>query len=77
MPIKDPRFQALASALGGRVQHYRHLRSLTQNELAIKVGVQPSQVQRWERGTQAPHASFVLLLARALGTSADVLLGGA
>lgn len=48
---------------------------LEQADLARRVGTTATQVSRWENGRQEPTASSCVAIARALGMSADELLG--
>lgn len=52
--------------LGRNVRHYRKLRGLTQEQLALEVEMERSYVSDLERGTRNPSV-------RALGRLADVL----
>jgi DNA-binding XRE family transcriptional regulator len=62
--------------LGRRVRQARREQGLTQTELGEKAGVNPITISRLERGhSEMAYASTVRELARALGMSADVLLG--
>lgn len=55
------------------IRQHREAVGLTQAELARRVGVQSTQVSRWERGTATPSARHVRRLARALGVNPDAL----
>lgn len=48
------------------IRQRRLAAGLTQAELARRVGVQTSQVSRWERGVAEPSARHARRLARAL-----------
>jgi transcriptional regulator with XRE-family HTH domain len=50
-------------------------RSMTQEELATKIGRQPRTVSNWLSGGTQPRAEDIVLLADAFGVSADFLLG--
>lgn len=71
--MTDPR--VFAAGLGERVRRGRIDARLTRVELARAVGVAPRTVHRWEDGTRIPETHLVAPLARALGVSADTLLG--
>jgi transcriptional regulator with XRE-family HTH domain len=65
-----------ASFLGiekATIRQLRQAAGLTQAELAHRVGVQTSQVSRWERGTAEPSARHARRLARALGVAVEAL----
>ncbi len=46
----------------------------TQLELAVRLGITPSTVYNWERGTAEPRARQLGDLAQALGVTADEVL---
>lgn len=56
------------------LQQLRQAAKFTQLELAVKLGVTPSTVYNWERGTAEPRARQLGLLAQALGVTADEVL---
>lgn len=58
-----------------RVKELRKARNLTQQELANLVGVTKMTVSGWERGNYTPSTHTLIILARALRTSTDYLLG--
>ncbi len=49
--------------------------NVTQASLAEKVGQQPSVVSHWETGERAPESYNLAALCKALGASADRILG--
>ncbi|MBQ7880341.1 MAG: helix-turn-helix transcriptional regulator [Clostridia bacterium] len=49
--------------------------TLSQTELAKKIGLKPSQVCEWLKGKSKPAYDSLKALALALNVSADVLLG--
>lgn len=51
------------------------INTLTQTELAKKIGLKPSQVCEWLKGKSKPSYDSLKALALALDVSADVLLG--
>jgi transcriptional regulator with XRE-family HTH domain len=61
--------------LGQRITRLRHEAGLSQSQLAVKSGIPSGTLKNWEQGHREPLASAVVLLARALGLSADVILG--
>jgi len=70
------------STFGILLKSYRERAALSQNELAVKVGLNGSTISRVESGTRAPlrRRSQVLALARVLGldqTETDALLSAA
>ncbi|MGA9112918.1 MAG: helix-turn-helix transcriptional regulator [Candidatus Dormiibacterota bacterium] len=58
------------------IRQLREAAGLTQAELARRVGVQTSQVSRWERGVAVPTARNARRLGRRLGVSPDDLESG-
>lgn len=62
--------------IGKRIQQRREQLGLTQEELADASGLRQSIISRLERGTRKnPSADTVRRLARALGVTADWLIG--
>lgn len=62
-------------SLGNNIKFIRKQIGLTQEELALQVGVTPQAVSRWENGTGMPDISLVVPLAKALSVSTDTLFG--
>lgn len=58
-----------------RLSQFRDQASLTQEELAERIGVSPKTISNWEREKAYPKVVQLAALCRALGTSADALLG--
>ena len=61
-------------SLGDRIRVAR-TGKYTQEELAELVGIHVVTLRRWEKGDNPPHSEALARLARALGISADYLLG--
>jgi Zn-dependent peptidase ImmA (M78 family)/transcriptional regulator with XRE-family HTH domain len=57
-----------------RLAEVRALVSLSQTTLAGKMGVSPSLISHWEKGTRTPSETQLLDLARHLGITLDYLL---
>lgn len=53
----------------------RHLRGLSQQDLAERAGLSENAVSSFERGERFPRASTLDALAEALQTEADVFIG--
>lgn len=53
----------------------RLARGLSQSDLATATGLLPAAINHFEKGRRTPHIRNLVLLADALNTSADVLLG--
>ncbi len=61
----DPQDEkALASALGEAIAHMRHLREMTQAQVAACIGVGDEFVSRMERGVVLPPTYRLVQLAR-------------
>lgn len=62
-------------SLAGRLSELMRAKRLTLRAVAKKTGVSSAAVSKWRTGDAEPQASNVAALARALGVSADHLLG--
>lgn len=65
----------LSGIFGAALRANRQARGLTQAELAERVGLAVEAYGRLERGLVLPRARTLVALARALGVTADSLLG--
>lgn len=65
------------SPFGKRLSSIRELSGLTQAELAEKARLDPSCVSHFESGRREPNLENLTKIVKALGVSADVLLGTA
>jgi len=63
------------SEFGARIAEARRRAGLTQVELAGRLGVTQQVVAAWERRNVALRAEQIKVLAEALGTTADYLIG--
>lgn len=63
------------SIFGSRVLQRRKQLNLSQEELALRIGVSQHQISKYERGKNNPTAEVLNALADALGTTTDWLLG--
>lgn len=63
--------------LGETIQALRRQKNLTQEQLAELVGVSRQAVSKWELNNALPDTDKLAPLARALGVSAEELLGNA
>jgi transcriptional regulator with XRE-family HTH domain len=59
-----------------RLKQARATKNLSQNELAISVGVHVTNISRYERGENRPTTDVLTKLANALDTTADYLMSG-
>lgn len=60
--------------LGENVRHYRKLRGMTQEQLALETDMERSYVSDLERGTRNPSVRALVRLAVALGIEPHRLL---
>lgn len=63
------------SQFGKRLAHARAAKNMTQRELADVIGINWSQVSRYEAGKAKPRLAVLLKLAEALGTTSEALTG--
>ena len=61
--------------LGRRLEEARKSKSLSQADIARKIGVTRETVSKWESGDKEPSPEHLRELALALGVAADYLLG--
>ena len=62
-------------SFGKKISSMRQNANMTQEGLALRMGVTPQAVSKWERGQSLPDISIFTELCRALNASADLLLG--
>ena len=62
--------------IGNRIAKFRKAKSMTQENLAEKMGVSSQAVSKWETDTSCPDISLVPQLCKVLGVTADELLCG-
>ena len=60
---------------GKGISNLRQNANLTQDELAMRMGVTPQAISKWERGQSLPDLSILSDLCRVLNVSSDLLLG--
>lgn len=60
--------------IGETILKLRKEKNITQEQLALMVGVSAGAVSKWENGKSTPDISLLSPLARALDTSLDILL---
>ena len=63
-------------SIGKRIARCRKLKSLTQEELAARLGVSSQAVSKWENDASCPDISLLPKLCRELGVTSDELLTG-
>ena len=71
-----PKRDSVLAALGQNVRRRREARTLTQEKLAEKAGLDPTYISGIERGLRNPGIKNVARLAKALGfTTAELCKG--
>ena len=61
--------------LGRRIAECRKEKQFTQDELAVRLGITPQALSKWERSQSLPDIALLKELCGILGVSADYLLG--
>lgn len=64
----------MVQLLGANVRRYRKLKGMTQEQLALEVGMERSYISDLERGTRNPSVRALGRLAEALSVSPMQLL---
>ena len=62
--------------IGTRIGRWRRKAGLTQEDLAVKLGVTPQAVSKWENDISCPDISLLPELVKILGVTFDELLTG-
>ena len=60
--------------IGNRIAELRKLKGMTQEQLALELGISAPAISKWETDTSYPDITLLCPLARALGTNIDTLL---
>ena len=63
----------IGKTLALNIQKYRKLSGLTQEALAVKLGVTFQAVSKWENGKSSPDVLLLPIMAEAFGCSIDSL----
>ncbi len=61
--------------LGNNISERRKAKGMTQEELAVNLGVSPQAVSKWENNLSCPDISLLPSIAKIFGVSVDELLG--
>lgn len=61
--------------IGERIAQKRHEKGWTQNDLAVRIGINVKSVKDWESGVSMPSAKTLVKLCHFLDTTSDYLLG--
>ncbi len=68
--------EGAAESLGDRIARLRRAKGWNQKELADRIGANPTQISKYERGTYLPRPDILPRLGEALGVSLDYLMTG-
>lgn len=68
--------EEIRKEFGARLKQLRKQKGWTQKELAAKVDIRSSQLNKYESGLHTPPVDKLLLFAEVLDTSVDYLLTG-
>lgn len=60
--------------IGAVIKNHRKMQGLTQEEMANRLGVTASAVNKWENGASLPDVTMLAPIARLLGITVDTLL---
>jgi len=61
--------------IADKIKELREANSMTQNEVAKRLGITRSSVNAWEMGLSIPSTMYIVELALLFSVSADYLLG--
>lgn len=61
--------------VGSRLKEVREKRKITQEDFADRIGVNFTQIWRWESGKNDPSGEMLVRMARHLSVTVDYLLG--
>lgn len=61
--------------LAENLKKYRIMKNLTQEDVAVYLGITPQSVSKWERGESYPDITFLPALANIFETNIDLLIG--
>lgn len=59
--------------VGGRIRYFRHLRKLSQEQLALQAGINPAFLGHLERGLKSPTITTLEKLVQALDITFEEL----
>lgn len=66
--------EELPMQLGEVIRKYRKSKGMTQEEMAVRLGITASAVNKWENGNSFPDIMLLAPIARLLGITTDELL---
>ncbi|MEY8335526.1 helix-turn-helix transcriptional regulator [Lachnospiraceae bacterium 47-T17] len=61
--------------IADKIKELRETNSMTQNEVAKRLGITRSSVNAWEMGISVPSTMYIVELAQLFSVSADYILG--
>ncbi|KAI4447558.1 hypothetical protein C823_002077 [Eubacterium plexicaudatum ASF492] len=61
--------------IADKIKELRESNSMTQNEVAKRLGITRSSVNAWEMGISVPSTMYIVELAQLFSVSADYILG--
>jgi len=61
--------------IADKVKELREKNNMTQNEVAMKLGITRSSVNAWEMGISVPSTMYIVELSRIFSVSSDYILG--
>ncbi len=61
--------------LNDNIKNLRKAKGISQEELAIRVGVVRQTISKWEKGLSVPDSEMLIRIAEELETSVNILLG--
>lgn len=64
----------VSMSIGKVIRKYRKIKNLTQEEMAVRLGVTAPAVNKWENENSYPDITLLAPIARLLGISLDTLL---
>jgi len=75
MPKRKMRVNGKSESFGAQLARLRQEAGLSQRDLAAEVGISQRMIAYYEKQTAHPPTHLLAILAKALGVSADQLLG--
>lgn len=70
----DGQKREITQAVGNRIRYFRRMQSISQEELALRAGLNPAYFGQVERGLKCPTIDTLYRIARALDVSLPELL---
>ena len=74
MPV--PIINPIAAGIGKRIRAYREQHGLSQKQMAELIGISPTRLCRYERGTEMPNAQTLAQIADVMDCTMDYLYHG-